>query len=106
MGDIRIIAPSGDVDAGTVRDLGSALSEAAGDLSRTVMVDLSRVTFMDSAGLGALLRCHERLRRQGRPLVVIAPQGNPAESVLELGGVRERLHVFTGRAEGERFLEG
>jgi anti-sigma B factor antagonist len=106
MGEIRIIAPRGEVDAGTVRDLGSALSEAAGDLSRTVMVDLSLVTFMDSSGLGALLRCHERLRRQGRPLVLIVPDGNAAVSVLEVSGVRRRLNVFTERADGERFLEG
>jgi anti-anti-sigma factor len=106
MGEIRVIAPRGEVDAGTVRDLGSALSEAAGDLSRTVLVDLSLVTFMDSSGLGALLSCHERLRRQGRPLVVIVPDGNPAVSVLEVSGVRRRLNVFAERADGERFLGG
>lgn len=105
MSDIRIIAPRGEVDAGTVRDLGSALSEAAGDLSHTVLVDLSAVTFMDSSGLGALLRCHERLRRQGRPLVVIAPRGAPAGTVLDVAGVRQRLTVFDERGEGERFLQ-
>jgi anti-sigma B factor antagonist len=106
MSETRIIAPSGEVDAGTVRDLGSALSEAAGDLSRMVMLDLTRVTFMDSAGLGALLRCHERLRRQGRRLVVIAPEGAPAVQVLEVAGIRGRLNVFAERSEGERFLAG
>lgn len=105
MADIRIIAPRGEIDAGTVRDLGSALSEAAGDLSRTVMVDLSGVTFMDSSGLGALLRCHERLRRQGRPMVVIAPSGAPADQLFDVTGVRRRLHVFTERGEGEQFLQ-
>jgi N-acetylglucosaminyldiphosphoundecaprenol N-acetyl-beta-D-mannosaminyltransferase len=37
------------------------------------VLDCSQVRFIDSAGLGLLVRCHNHLRDQGRPLILLCP---------------------------------
>ena len=58
----------------------------SGNPSAAPVVDLSGVTFIDSTGLGALMRAHQRLRRQGRALSLICPAG-PARRALEVSGL-------------------
>lgn len=52
--------PSGELDAYTVGSFREALSKLAGE--RHVLIDLSDVPFMDSAGLGALIGGIRRAR--------------------------------------------
>ncbi len=52
--DAVLVTPVGDVDILTAPELGEALRTAVDAGMRTVVVDLSRVPFMDSAGLGQL----------------------------------------------------
>ena len=51
---VVIVAVEGQIDISTVTGLRERLSRLA-DTGRTLMVDLNRVTFIDSAGLGALV---------------------------------------------------
>jgi anti-sigma B factor antagonist len=53
------IAVSGEVDVATAPVLESVLA-AALDASTVVCLDLGRVSFMDAAGLGALVASHRR----------------------------------------------
>jgi anti-anti-sigma factor len=48
--DIWVVRPTGEVDSATVERLREALSEVHGP----VLVDCSRIVFIDAAGLGAL----------------------------------------------------
>jgi len=43
---------------------------------RDVIVDVSRTTFMDSSGLGSLLRVHRTLARDGRRVTVLTNRPN------------------------------
>jgi anti-anti-sigma factor len=47
----------------------AAVREGAGD----VVVDLRNVSFIDSSGLGVLIACHKRARRESCRLVLRAP---------------------------------
>ena len=56
--DGTCIAVAGEVDAHTAPQMKAALLEAV-SRHRSVVVDLSAVTFMDSQGLAALLRARQ-----------------------------------------------
>jgi anti-anti-sigma factor len=103
--DVHLIAPAGELDISSVRALGAELAQAAGDATRPLVVDLSGVSFMDSSALGPVVRAHERLRRQGRPMAVVAPQGGPAAGVLDATGVVRRLRVFESRVDAVDAVE-
>lgn len=66
--DYIVCRPSGDLDAYTVAQFREALAELA-DNERLV-IDLSNVPFMDSAGLGALIGGIRKARDNGGSVVV------------------------------------
>lgn len=65
---ITVCQPVGDLDAYTVPDFRERLTEAA--TKGHVIIDLSGVPFMDSAGLGALAGGIRRTRDAGGEIVV------------------------------------
>lgn len=96
----RVIAPEGELDMFSARRLGAVLSEAVGDTSRELVVDLTGVTFIDSMGLAAVVRAHSQLRRQGRPMAVVVTPG-PVSTVLDVSGLRRELRLFATRAQAQ-----
>lgn len=93
-----VLSPTGPLDLVTSRGLGSALGELAGTPGDAVL-DLTGVDFMDSMGLGVVLKAISRFSRQGKQLhVVVAPGGNVAR-LLELTGTRERVSAAETRDE-------
>jgi anti-sigma B factor antagonist len=95
--EVTVIASEGEIDVSSVGEFRSALSEAARAGADRVVIDLSAVSFIDSSGLGALLDVHNRLRRDKRELVVVAPSGSAAAVLMELAGLRGRLSIFKTR---------
>lgn len=69
-GDFFTLSACGEIDAASVPVLKAALEQATTDLRRTVVVDLSGVTFMDSSGLGVLAGTHTALANGGGKLVL------------------------------------
>ena len=64
------ISPIGEIDLDTVGLLSASLSDTIAAGADRVVVDFARVTYIDSAGLGALVGAHKRLRAAGGALVL------------------------------------
>jgi anti-sigma B factor antagonist len=69
-----IYRPGGDLDALTVQEFRAALGEVAG--CGKLVIDLAGVTFVDSAGLGALIGGIRAVRERGGDVVIAG--GRPA----------------------------
>ena len=95
--EATVIASEGEIDVSSVGEVRSALAEAARAGADRLVIDLSAVSFIDSSRLGALLDVHNRLRREKRELVVVAPSGSAAAVLMELAGLRGRLSIFETR---------
>jgi anti-sigma B factor antagonist len=95
--DPIVIAPTGELDLQAAREVAPTLTEAAGQLDRPVVVDLSEVTFLDSTALGAVVQTDSRMQRSGRRLAVVAPTGSAAAVLLDLTQLRSRLLVLGSR---------
>ncbi len=65
---IVICRPMGDLDAFTVSQFRRALADLA--TSSTLVIDMSEVPFVDSAGLGALIGGIRRVRELGGDVAV------------------------------------
>ena len=66
--NIVVCRPTGELEAFTVTQFRQALAELAP--SRRLVIDLSGVTFVDSAGLGALIGGIRRTRELGGDVAV------------------------------------
>jgi anti-sigma B factor antagonist len=86
---VVIAAVTGDVDIFTVARLRECLFELA-DSGRTLIVDLNRVTFIDSAGLGALVGAGRRAAAHGGSLHAACARPQTRQ-LLWLTGVYRRI---------------
>jgi anti-sigma B factor antagonist len=86
---VVIAAVAGDVDISTVAQLRECLFELA-DSGETLIVDLNRVAFIDSAGLGALVGAARRAVAHGGSLHAVCAQP-PTRRLLWVTGVDRRI---------------
>ena len=80
-GGATIVELSGDVDVGGAQQLRDVLGDALTE--GPVVVDLSNVRFIDSAGIGLLVTAHRRAVEQGTTFAIAAPSEG-AQRVLSL----------------------
>jgi anti-sigma B factor antagonist len=86
---VVIVAVSGDIDISSVTRLRERLSGLA-DGGQTLIVDMNRVTFIDSAGLGALVGAARRAAAHGGSLHAVCAQPQPRK-LLWMTGVDRRI---------------
>ncbi|MCW2990988.1 MAG: antirepressor [Solirubrobacterales bacterium] len=91
----RTISLFGDLDIRSARELQATLSEAVGDRTRELLIDLRKVSFIDSTALGALVRAAEQLRNQGRVLTLARIPGGPVDGLLEVSGLTGRFALVS-----------
>jgi anti-anti-sigma factor len=83
--DHWVVSVRGDLDSQTSLHLRSCLRKLS-DAGDEVVVDLERVTFIDSAGIGALVDAHRHAEQVGRSLVLRSP-GRTTRRILEMTGI-------------------
>ena len=79
----RVLELSGELDVSTCQGLVSKLVGVPGSL---VVIDLSKVSFMDSSGLGVINRARRIAMEEGGVLVVSRPQPM-VHRVLQITGL-------------------
>jgi anti-anti-sigma factor len=96
-GDVDTIVAVGEFDLSNVKRLDEALAQVlSGASTASCVLDLSRVTFMDSSVVKAVLRWSQEAQvseREGLAIVVGGRESPPAR-VLTLVGLIDRLAVF------------
>ena len=95
---IPVVATPAEVDITNAPELRTALAEASADGPRTIVVDMTRTLFCDSAGLHAMVDAHRRAMADGGA-VVLAVSGEPILRILALTGMDRVIPNFTSLAE-------
>jgi anti-anti-sigma factor len=80
-----VVSLDGELDVSTTHLLAELLEDLHHGL-RTVVLDLSRVRFIDSTGVGALMQARRRLESELRTLRIVNPSERAA-FVLDLTGL-------------------
>jgi anti-sigma B factor antagonist len=97
------VAVAGEVDVATGMVLEEAIDGAIRASRGAFVIDLTEVTFMDSAGINVLLRARALLGRQDRDVVLVCPPGGVLH-VLEVIGVADQFAIFASRSAAARQL--
>jgi anti-sigma B factor antagonist len=91
-GDAVHVVMSGELDISTAQRLEDDLKRVEADRPATVVLDLQKLTFMDSTGLRLLIMADSRARAEERRLVIV--QGNEmVQRVMRLTRLDERLTI-------------
>ena len=101
-GGIAVITVTGEVDIAIVARLRDRLFTLA-DTSRSVIVDLDQVSFIDAAGLGALVGAAHRADIHRASLQVVCDRPQTRE-LFRLAGLDRRLRLTRTRAEALQAL--
>lgn len=89
---------SGELDLSTLEQLEAALDDGVRGTSDLVVVDLRKLTFLDSSGLRVILALHAGLREEGGRLVVVKGPRR-VHRVLELTGADQELELVADPGE-------
>jgi anti-anti-sigma factor len=65
LGDTDVVAPVGELDLGTAHRLGAALAAAGEHGAPRVVLDLRRLTFVDSSGIGVIVKFQRHFAVEG-----------------------------------------
>lgn len=100
-GAVQTLYVSGELDIATGPQLQAALGRALDGQGGEFHVDLSGLTFMDSAGASELLMLHNRIKSLGRHLVVVSPGPRVREvlGIVELDQVLDVRSTPDGRSK-------
>jgi anti-anti-sigma factor len=85
---------TGQIDLSNADDLARMMQEAAPNDVLGIIVDLTEVTYLDSAGIGLIYRLRESFRARGQKLELIIADGSPVGDALRLSGVRPHSLIF------------
>ena len=88
-----VVSISGSIDALTGDELMDTLKKQIDQGNSLLVVDFSRVDYVSSAGLRALLGTLKESRQLGGDVLLAAVQGDPYR-VLEMSGFMSILKVF------------
>jgi anti-sigma B factor antagonist len=94
---IAVVAVSGEVDLSTVPTLEAAIADALSPKPKALVVDLSGVDFLASAGLQTLVATQERISEDGGFAVVA--DGPATSRPIQLTGLDQILSLYPTKAE-------
>jgi anti-sigma B factor antagonist len=93
-GSEAVITLAGELDLASAPVLHELLLEAASAGIETIKIDIQRLTYIDSAGLGVLVSAHKRLESNGGSLVISGPTPRVMR-VLSISGLTRYFTIRT-----------
>jgi anti-anti-sigma factor len=96
-GETHVVTVRGELDMAVAPQVEAALGEDAEGAAAAVLVDLTELGFMDSAGLRVLLMASERYRQAGIPWAVAVGENSAVRRMLSLSETASTLPVFGDR---------
>ena len=96
--DVLVLAARGEIDIATVGQVKEAAAIAITSRDyRCLVLDLTRVTFIDSSGLHAFTDLHNQMRATGGEFRIVNTNRNAAR-IFELTGLDRLLTIVPDRA--------
>ena len=95
-----IASLEGEIDLSNARPLMTELIDHVANSADGMIVDLSSVSYLDSAGLHMLFELAKLLRRRRQVLTVVIPEGSNLDRVVQLVEMSAAIPVTRTIAEG------
>jgi anti-sigma B factor antagonist len=97
-GDHAVVTAAGEIDAATADTLATAVAGALADGYPKVLADFAGVSFIDSTGLGVLVKSHRAAVAAGAVFAVVHPTPQTRKLIRVLG-LDQLLRIYDTHEE-------
>jgi anti-anti-sigma factor len=97
---------TGEVDMSNAEEVGATVIGATPNEAQGVILDLTGVDYLDSAGIYVIYGMRASLQARGQVLILVIPPTSPVEDSLRLAGAERPGEVAEGVEEALRMLDG
>lgn len=108
-GDIVVAAVSGEIDFSVADDVGRQILGAIDNEDAGLILDLTRLSYTDSAGIHLVFDLASRLREHRQTFQIVLPVDSQPSRTFSIVGVEKEITVFEtveqARTGGERAPE-
>lgn len=89
----------GEIDFSNASDFADALTEAADGTAQGLIIDLSSVAYLDSAGVRALFDVVRKLEARRQVVGVIVGESSPIRTLIKVTNLHEAIPVCDSAVE-------
>ena len=82
---------TGEIDLSNADSIERAIAEATPNHVLALILDVSALDYLDSAGIHLIYKLREKLRARGQTLGLVIPPESPANDALRLAGVSRNI---------------
>ena len=87
VGQVVVADLDGEIDMSNARALGEALSRQVNNEALGLVVDLTDISYVDSAAVRIIYGLHERLEMRGQQIRLVVAPASPIADALRIAGV-------------------
>ena len=77
---------TGEIDMSNAEEMGATVIGATPNEAQGVVLDLSAVDYLDSAGIYVIYGMRSSLQARGQSLILVMPESSPVHDALRLSG--------------------
>ncbi len=104
--DAIIASVSGDIDGSNAGELRRGVAERVPSTARSLIMDLTATTYIDSTGVELLFELARRLSARRQIFTVVVPTGSGIRKVLELCDIGSVAVLVESQDDGLEAVEG
>jgi anti-anti-sigma factor len=98
-GDVPVATVSGEIDASNVQDVAARLRALMTNRMKILVVDLTKLSYLDSAGINLLFTVGDELRGRQQTLRLVVAEGSPIRRMLQITSLDRAQPTFATRDE-------
>lgn len=92
-GSTVIARLTGEIDLSNAPSMGQAIARGVSHDAEALVLDLSELEYLDSAGIQLIYQLREQLRARAQELILVLGSDSPAWDALRLAGVISHLRT-------------
>jgi anti-sigma B factor antagonist len=101
-GSALVARVTGEIDLSNADDIGAVIALQMSNQARMLVLDLTAIEYLDSAGMRLIFRLQEKLRARGQTLRLVIPGASAANDALRLAGVAGAVEILETAADALR----
>jgi anti-anti-sigma factor len=98
-GDVPVATLTGEIDASNVQDVAARLQTLMTNRMKVLVVDLTQLSYLDSAGINLLFTVGDELRGRQQTLRLVVAEGSPIRRMLQITSLDRAHPTFATRDE-------